>query len=136
MDLTFEILSAADTCLRIGQNLFERYQETRGVNRHLDSLGLRVENVWTDIASRLETILSSPDAVPGNLRLRMDDLLHRLLYLLHASYRHHEKTTGGGGWTMMKSIKFALFRRRLLEGDVSALQKWRDKFDSTLPPRN
>ncbi|KAG0132839.1 hypothetical protein HOY82DRAFT_281609 [Tuber indicum] len=135
MDLTFAILRTADICLRTGRNLSERYQGTRGVNRDLDSLGLRVQNLWTDIASRLETVQGSPEAVPDNLKVRMDELLHRLLCLFHTSYGHHEKAMGGGRWTTMKSIKFALLRKRLLEKDVSALQKWRDKFDSTFPPR-
>ncbi|KAG0643126.1 hypothetical protein HOY80DRAFT_1098131 [Tuber brumale] len=133
MDSTFAILSTADACFRTGQNLFERYQETRGVNRDLDGLGIRIENVWIDIASRLETVQSSPKAVPGNLSVRMENLLHQLLYLVHTSSKNHEQTTDKTRGTTTKKIKFSLFQKRLLGKDATALQKWRDKFDSTFP---
>ncbi|KAG0132835.1 hypothetical protein HOY82DRAFT_642057 [Tuber indicum] len=133
MDLTFSILSVADVCSRTGQNLFGRYQETRNANRDLDNLGIRMETIWIAIASRLEMVQGSPEAVPDSYRVRMEKHLDRLLYLFHTSYRNHEKATNNNRWTVTETIKFALFQKRSLEKDVSALQKWRDKFDSTFP---
>ncbi|KAG0643120.1 hypothetical protein HOY80DRAFT_947407 [Tuber brumale] len=133
MDLAFAILSTADACARTGQNLFERYKETRNVNRDLDHLGARIENVWIDIASRLATVQSSPEAVGDNLGVRMEKLLYRLLYLLHTSYKNHEKTADKNPWTTMKTMKLALFQKRLLEKDVTELQRWWDNFDLTFP---
>ncbi|KAG0132832.1 hypothetical protein HOY82DRAFT_642053 [Tuber indicum] len=133
MDLPFEILSAADICSRTGQNLLERYKQTRGANRDLDGFGVRMEHVWMDIASRLPTVHSSPGAVPHDLRLCMEELLYQLLYHLHTSYKNLEKTVDSNGRAATKTIKFALFQKRLLKKDVSALEKWRDKFGSTFP---
>ncbi|KAG0643122.1 hypothetical protein HOY80DRAFT_1098123 [Tuber brumale] len=133
MDLTFAILSAADICLRTGQNLYERYKKTRGVNRDLDRLNIRVENVWRDIASRLATVQSSLDAVPDNLRVRMEQLLHRLLCFLHTAYKNLENTVDKNYRAVTKPIKFALFQKYLLERDISALEKWRERLTSTFP---
>ncbi|KAG0132838.1 hypothetical protein HOY82DRAFT_557171 [Tuber indicum] len=63
----------------------------------------------------------------------MEELLNRLVYLFHRSYKNHERTTDKNRWTLIKKIKFALFQKRLLEKDVSALRKWRDQFNSTFP---
>ncbi|KAG0132837.1 hypothetical protein HOY82DRAFT_642067 [Tuber indicum] len=133
MDLTFSILRAADVCSRTGQNLFEQYERTRGVNRDLDRLNIRVGNVWTDIASRLTTVQSSLEAVPDDLRKRMEELLHRLLCFLHTAYKNLETTVDKNRRAVTKPIKFALFQKHLLEKDVSALEKWRNKFSATFP---
>ncbi|KAG0132830.1 hypothetical protein HOY82DRAFT_669290 [Tuber indicum] len=133
MDLTPAILRAAGICSRTGQNLLKRYQTTQGTSRYLDRLNLLVENVLIDIASRLATVQRSPEAVPGNLRVGMEKLLHRLLCFLHTSYKNLENATENDRRTVMKKMKFSLFQRRLLEKDVSALRGWRDEFDSSFP---
>ncbi|KAG0643135.1 hypothetical protein HOY80DRAFT_947434 [Tuber brumale] len=133
MDSALAILGLADVCLRIGQNLGERYKEISCANRDLVALNNRMENVWRDISSQLATVQSSLEAVHDNLRVPMEKLLHQLQFLLHTSYRNYEKAADRNGWATIKMLKFAFFQKRSLEKDVSALEKWRDTFASTFP---
>ncbi|KAG0132831.1 hypothetical protein HOY82DRAFT_642051 [Tuber indicum] len=133
MASTLAILGPADVCLRIGPKLCERYKEIRCTNKDLVTLGNRIKSVWRDIASQLATVQSSLEAVPDNPRVPLEKLLLQLQYLLHTSYRNLEKATERNGITVLRTIRFALFRKRFLEKDVSALEKWRDEFTSTFP---
>ncbi|CUS12333.1 unnamed protein product [Tuber aestivum] len=125
------LLSAADICLRAGQNLCQRYRDIRGTHRCLDDLGIRVENVWMDIASQIGTVASSFEGIPDNLRGSMTSDLCRLKFCLHTAYRNLEKVTDQKGCTPIKAMKFALFLKRSLKKDVSVLEKWRDRFATT-----
>ncbi|PWW80916.1 hypothetical protein C7212DRAFT_341027 [Tuber magnatum] len=128
--LTLELLSAADICLRAGQNLCKRYKDIRGVHRDVDDLNIRVENVWIHIAYQLATIQSSSGALPSILRKRAAVLLDELRFCLHTAYRNLEKVTDKNGKTAMKTLWFALFQKRSLEKDVLALETWRDAFST------
>jgi len=97
----------------------------------VDDLNTRVQNVWRDIESQLETVQSSPAVVPVIFREHMVDVLHRLQFHLHTAYRNLEKTTDKKGWAVMKAIWFTLFLKGSLEKDVTALEKWRDMFAAT-----
>ncbi|KAG0643124.1 hypothetical protein HOY80DRAFT_1134046 [Tuber brumale] len=133
MDSTLEILGPADVCLRIGPNLCARYKDIRGANRRLDTLDDRMENVWISIEPRLVAVRWFPGVVPSAQRVHMMEHLHQLQLLLHTSYKTLEKVTRKNGWTPAQTIKFALFQKRSLGKDVSALEKWRDTFASTFP---
>ncbi|CUS12337.1 unnamed protein product [Tuber aestivum] len=129
--LIIGILGTADICLRAGQNVCQLYSTIPGARRDINDLIVRVENVWVHIAHHLRTIQHSSDAVPDALRGHMVDLLRQLEFCLHTTYRNLKRVTDIRGWTFMKKIKFALFLKRLLQRDVTALEKWRVAFAST-----
>ncbi|KAG0132834.1 hypothetical protein HOY82DRAFT_642056 [Tuber indicum] len=133
MSSTFTIAGPADVCLRIGPNLCKHYKEIRSANRGLDTLDDRMENVWIGIEPRLVTVRWFPGAVPSDLRVHVKEHLHQLHFLLHTSYKNLDKAMERNGGALVNRIKFALFQKRLLEKDVSALEKWRDAFTSTFP---
>ncbi|KAG0132843.1 hypothetical protein HOY82DRAFT_538532 [Tuber indicum] len=131
VELLLDLLRVADICLRAGQSVSERYMDIQSEHEDLGYLNIKVKNVWKDIASQLRTVQNSWEAIPEILRGQMLDLLYELQYCLHTAYRNLEKTTGKGGSTLTKKIKFALFSKRSLQKDVSVLEKWRDNFART-----
>ena len=113
---------------RTGQNLRERYKDSRNAGSDVDDLNIRVENVWITIASQLSTVQSSGEEVPPVLRDHIGVLLKKLVFYLDTACMNIEKVTDNTG--KMKALKFALFLKRSLEKDVSVLEKWRDMFGS------
>jgi len=114
---------------RTGQTLRERYKGIRNAGSDIDDLAIRVENVWITIARQLSTVQSSGEEVPPVLRDHIGVLFNKLVFYLDTACMNIDKVTDNTG--KMKALKFALFLKGSLEKDVSALEKWRDMFNST-----
>ncbi|PUU76593.1 hypothetical protein B9Z19DRAFT_1087935 [Tuber borchii] len=128
--LTFRALSTLDICLRVGPVLRERYEDVQDTSRDLVDLNIRVENVWIRIEYQLNGVLRSEEEVPQVLCDHREGLLDQLLVLLHTAFKNIDKATEKNG--KRKVLKFVLFTKGSLDKDVSALEKWRDTFGSTL----
>ncbi|CAZ84667.1 unnamed protein product [Tuber melanosporum] len=123
------VLGVADVCLRVGQNLLQRYRDVQEAHKDVEGLKFRVENVWLHIAIQLTTVKSSEKEVHQVLTDHIAELLNKLQYYLHTAYRNLEKLQDRRG--RARVIKFAFFLKSSLEKDVSVLERWRDMFNST-----
>ena len=61
----------------------------------------------------------------------MVDVRHRLQFRLHTAYKNLQKNTDKEGRSLTKMIWSTLSLKRLLERDVSGLEKWRDMLAAT-----
>ena len=113
---------------RTGQNLRERYKDIRNTGRDVHDLYIRVENVWLHIAFQLSTVQSAGDEVPPVLRDHIGALLDKLVLCLHTACENIDRVMDNTGKT--KALRLALFLKGSLVKDVSALEQWRDVFNS------